>query len=123
MTIMRRDASPGCARPTLGAEQADDAVRHAGRCLPSGLTEILTGQSRWLFDLMRRRFLRCGLTDTVEAAVQFGSWRRFEHVDVLDARCLEIREADRPALRIEITRETRCSSTRADVLEATSDAS
>lgn len=116
MTVMRREQSRDGARPRRKTEQADDAVRHAGRHLPSGLTEILTGQSRWLFDLMRRRFLRCGLNDAVETAVQFGSWRRFEHVDVLDARCLEIREADRPALRIEISHETRCSPTLAGVL-------
>jgi hypothetical protein len=64
-------------------------------------TEVVTCQSRWVFDLGRRRYLRCDRNLDIDAATQFGSWRPFDHVTVTDTQ-LEVHEPGLPVLRAQI---------------------
>jgi hypothetical protein len=79
-----------------------------GHPVRGGITEVITCQSRWLFDLAARRYLRCGHWEDVEAAMRFGEWQTFEHVSVPDGTHLEVKGAGRPAVRTTIHDE-RCA--------------
>ncbi len=79
-----------------------------GHPVRDGITEVITCQSRWLFDVATSRYLRCGHWEDVEAAMQFGEWQTFEHVSVLGGTHLEVKGVARPAVRTTIHDE-RCA--------------
>jgi hypothetical protein len=79
-----------------------------GQPVRGGITEVITCQSRWLFDVEAGRYLRCGHWEDVEAAMQFGEWQPYEHVSVLEGTHLEVKGVDRPAVRTTIHDE-RCA--------------
>jgi hypothetical protein len=73
----------------------------AARMSEGASTQVVTCQSRWVFDLRRRRYLRCDRNLDIEVATQFGSWRPFDHVTVTDTQ-LEVQEPGLPVLRAQI---------------------
>jgi len=81
------------------AAVARDHLRSIGHRLTGDVTEVMTCQWRWLFDLSRGRFTRRPRTESLDRAVQFGPWRRLQHVRLLDGDRLEVKEWARPAVR------------------------
>jgi hypothetical protein len=64
-------------------------LREAGREVHDGIIEVVTPQSRWLLDVVRRRFQRCAHSSDLKRAISFGSWTDFRRLD-LDGRVLTL---------------------------------
>ena len=92
--------------PTSGAptfpDAARDYLRSIGQVLVGGVTEVTSCQWRWFFDLRRGLFTRCPRADDPDRALQFGDWRRLQHVRALDDERLEVKEWARPAIRTNV---------------------
>jgi hypothetical protein len=80
-------------------DAARSHVRSIGTTLTGDVTEVTSCQWRWLFDLRRGLFTRCSRAESLERALQFGTWRRLQHVRVLSDDRLEVKEVARPAIR------------------------
>jgi hypothetical protein len=78
-------------------------VRAAGHEIAAGVIEIVTAQSRWLVDLGRRRFQRCGRRSDRDRALTFGQWTQLRRIGV-EGRVLTVEPSSGPVVRSEITR-------------------
>lgn len=83
----------------MSPEAARRDVRSIGTALTDDVTEVTSCQWRWLFDLHRGLFTRCSRAESLERALQFGTWQRLQHVRLLDGHRLEVKEVARPAVR------------------------
>jgi hypothetical protein len=90
---------------TGGAETAVQLAKQLhgmGRRIDDDVREITTSQSRWLFDLARSRFQRCGLRQDQRQALAFGSWVPLTDVRIEEG-ILVVKPRHKPAVRAEIT--------------------
>jgi hypothetical protein len=86
-------------------EEETHRLRAADHEIAAGVIEIVTAQSRWLVDLGRRRFQRCGRRSDLDRALSFGRWTPLRRVGV-EGRTLTVEPSSGPAVRSEITRQT-----------------
>jgi hypothetical protein len=77
-------------------------VCDVGRRLAGDLREVVTTQSRWLFDLARGRFQRCARTQPTHQALAFGQWADLTSVSVVARQLLVVEAAGAPTVRAEI---------------------
>jgi hypothetical protein len=74
-----------------------------GRRVDGDVREIITTQSRWLFDLARSRFQRCAIPQDLDQALAFGSWTPLTDVRVEEGHLLVVEPRDDHPVRAEIT--------------------
>lgn len=89
--------NPTIEQPTIPGDQ--EHLPSIGNPLTADVSELTSCQWRWLFDLRRGLFTRCSRTESLDRALQFGAWRRLEHVRLLEGDRLEVKEWARPAIR------------------------
>jgi hypothetical protein len=76
-----------------------------GERVDAEVTQVVTEQSRWLFDLARSRFQRCSLRQDWRQAMAFGTWLPYRRVRV-SAGDLVVERDQHPALRAQLPERT-----------------
>ncbi len=76
----------------------------AGREVDDGIIELVTPQSRWLLDVVRRRFQRCSRASDVRRALAFGDWTPMRRVD-LDGDVLTVEPVASHPIRVVLERD------------------
>jgi hypothetical protein len=76
-------------------------VDRIGERVSAEVTQVLTAQSRWLFDLARSRFQRCSPRQDLGQAIAFGAWLPLRRAWI-DGHALVVETFHRPTVRVDL---------------------